>query len=191
MVKSKLIEAGIITCFEDGDEKDMSVKTKLPQKLNMVFQQVVEERERDPERGGAEGLRVIIGELKHLPPKKDVLQSSEIVRKAYREDIEFGDAQLLAHAMKLGLAVRSILEDRESLKEVLECVYDVLEKWGAWLKVGEGDEPVTEEVLQKHFDTVAAEVACLQEIMDGYNTAVFTRLIKRRDALNKKEPAKE
>jgi hypothetical protein len=169
----------------------MNVKTKLPLRLNMVFQQVVEEREKDPERGGAEGLRVIIGELKHLPPKKDVLLSAEVVRKAYREDIEFGDTQLLAHAMKLGLTAQSMLEERENLQPVLECVYDVLEKWDAWLKVGEEDEPATEEVLQKHFDTVATEIAYLQEIMNGYNTTVFTKLIKRRDALHKKGPAKE
>jgi hypothetical protein len=167
----------------------MSVKAKLP--LNMVFQQVVQERERDPARGGAKGLRVIIGELKHLPPKKDVLLSAEAVRKAYREDIEFGDAEVLAHAMKLGLTARSMLEERESLKTVLDSVYDVLEKWDAWLKVGEEDEPVTEDLLQEHFDTVTTAMASLQEIMDGFNTAVFTKLMRRRDTLTKKRSATE
>jgi len=167
----------------------MNGKTKLP--LNMVFQQVVQEREKDPKRGGAKGLRVIIGELKHLPPKKDVLLSAEAVKKAYREDIEFGDAEVLAHAMKLGLTARSMLEDRESLKTVLECVYDVLEKWDAWLKVGEEDEPVTEEVLQEHFETVTTAMAFLQETMDGYNTVIFKKLMRRKDTLTKKRSTTE
>ncbi|MDR3264714.1 MAG: hypothetical protein LBT15_01760 [Synergistaceae bacterium] len=167
----------------------MSGRTKLP--LNMVFQQVMQEREKDPARGGSKGLQVIIGELKHLPPKKDIIASAEAVKKAYREDIEFGDAEVLAHAMKLGLTARSMLEDRESLKTVLECVYDVLEKWEAWLKVGEEDEPVTEEVLQEHFETVTAAMASLQEIMDSYNTAIFTKLMRRKDTLSKKRSATE
>jgi hypothetical protein len=157
----------------------------------MVFQQILQEREKDPERGGAKGLRVIIGEMKHLPPKKDVLLSAEAVKKAYREDIEFGDAEVLAHAMKLGLTARSMLEDRESLKTVLECVYDVLEKWDAWLKVGEEDEPVTEEVLQEHFETVTTAMAFLQETMDDYNTVIFKKLMRRKDTLTKKRSTTE
>jgi hypothetical protein len=163
-----------------------ATKTKLP--LNMVFQQVVKERKEDPVHGGEKGLRLIVGELKHLPPKKDIILSADAVKKAYHENIEFGDAELLSHAMKLGLTARSMLEDRENLKAVLECVYDVLEKWNAWLASSENDDTVTEEVLQKHFETVAGAIASLREIMDGYNTAIFTKLMKRKEALSKKEP---
>jgi hypothetical protein len=56
-------------------------KTKLP--LNMVFQEIVRERRKDPEHGGAKGLRLIIGELKHLPPKKDIILSVDAVKTAY------------------------------------------------------------------------------------------------------------
>jgi hypothetical protein len=164
-------------------------KTKLP--LNMVFQQVVKERKEDPARGGAKGLRIIIGELKHLPPKKDIILSADAVKKAYREDIEFGDAELLSHAMKLGLTAKSMLEDRENLKTVLERVYDLLDKWDAWLAAGESDDSVTEEVLQGHLETVTAAVTSLQETMDGYNTTIFTKLMKRKEALSKKVPPAE
>ena len=164
-----------------------TAKTKLP--LNMVFQEGVKERKEDPVHGGAKGLRLIIGELKHLPPKKDIILSADTVKKAYQEDIEFGDAELLSHAMKLGLTARSMLEDRENLKGVLECVYDVLEKWDAWLVSSESDDTVTEEELQNHFETVAGAIASLREVMDGYNTAIFTKLMKRKTALNKKEAA--
>jgi hypothetical protein len=162
-------------------------KTKLP--LNMVFQEVVKERKEDPARGGAKGLRLIIGELKHLPPKKDIILSADAVKKAYQEDIEFGDAELLSHAMKLGLTTKSMLEDRENLKGVLECVYDVLEKWNAWLVSSESDDTITEEELQSHFETVASAIASLREVMDGYNTGIFTKLMKRKTALSKKEAA--
>jgi hypothetical protein len=177
---------------EGWEERVMATtsgKTKLP--LNMVFQQVVEERREDPVHGGAKGLRLIIGELKHLPPKKDIIFSADTVKKAYRDDIEFGDAELLSHAMKLGLTAKSMLEDRENLKAVLECVYDVLEKWNAWLASSESDETVTEEELQQHFETVAGAIASLREVMDSYNTAIFTKLMKRKDTLSKKEPITE
>jgi hypothetical protein len=91
--------------------------------------------------------------------------------------------------MKLGLTARSMLEDRENLKGVLECVYDVLEKWNAWLVSSESDDTVTEEELQSHFETVAGAIASLREVMDGYNTAIFTKLMKRKTALSKKEAA--
>jgi hypothetical protein len=167
----------------------------------MVFQQVVKERKEDPVRGGAKGLRIIIEELKHLPPRKDVLLSADAVKKAYREDIEFGDAELLAHAMKLGLTARSMLEDRENLKTVLDRVYDLLEKWDAWLAASElvaselvaseSDDAVTEEALQGHLETVASAVASLRDVMDGYNTAIFTKLMKRKESLSKKESTSE
>jgi hypothetical protein len=164
-----------------------SGKTRLP--LNMVFQEVVKEREEDPVRGGAKGLRLIVGELKHLPPKKDIILSADTVKKAYQEDIEFGDAELLSHAMKLGLTAKSMLEDRENLKAVLECVYDVLEKWNAWLASSESGDTVTEEELQKHFETVAAAISSLGEVIDGYNTGIFKKLMKRKKALSRKESA--
>jgi hypothetical protein len=167
----------------------METKSKLP--LNMVLQQVIKERKEDPVHGGTKGLRLIIGELKHLPPKKDVVLSAEAVKKAYQEDIEFEDAKLLAHAMKLGLSARSMLEDRENLKAVLESVYDVLEKWNAWLTASESDEIVTEEVLQQHFETVSAAINSLREVMGGYNTGIFTKLMKRKKALSKKEATQE
>jgi hypothetical protein len=156
----------------------------------MIFRQVVEERKEDPVRGGAKGLRLIIGELKHLPPKKDVILSADTVKKAYREDIEFGDAELLSHAMKLGLTAKSMLEDRENVRMVLECVYDVLEKWSAWLASSEGDD-ITEEALQNHFETVAGAIASLQEVVEGYHTAVFTKLMKKKGILSKKESTME
>jgi hypothetical protein len=165
-------------------EKTKSGKTKLP--LNMVFEQVMKERKEDPVRGGAKGLRLIIGDLKHLPPKKNVILSADAVKKAYREDIEFGDAELLAHGMKLGLTARTVLEDRENLKGVLERVSDVLDKWDEWLASSESGT-VTEEELQRHFETVAAAIASLQEVMNGYYTGIFTKLMKRKEALSKKE----
>ncbi|MDR1621817.1 MAG: hypothetical protein LBS00_05525 [Synergistaceae bacterium] len=173
----------------ETSEKTKSGKTRLP--LNMVFQQILAERRRDPVRGGAKGLRLIIGELKHLPPRKDIALSVEVVKKAYLEDIEFGDAELLAHAMKLGMTARSMLEDRENLKAVLECVSDVLEKWNEWLASSESDDTLTEEELQQHFETVATAIAALREVMDGYYTGIFMKLKKRKEALSKKESAPE
>jgi hypothetical protein len=151
---------------------------KMP--LDLILQQLEQQQEEDPSRSGMKGLRYIINDMKHLP--------AENALSTYAETIQ----NLMPCVWRLTSASQRLRKDRESLKPLLDNVYQLLEEWDAWLKASESG-PAAEEDLQKHLERVAYTMAALKEASSQYDAEVLARLAEEREKREKwkKETATE
>jgi hypothetical protein len=156
----------------------MGSLNKMP--LGLVLQQLEQQQEEDPSQGGMQGLRYIINDMRHLP--------AENALTTYAETIQ----NLLPSVWRLTSASQRLRKDRESLKPLLENVYQLLEEWDAWLATS-GSGAAAEEDLQEHLERVAYVMAALKKTSSQYDAEVLARLAEEHERREKwkKEAAME
>jgi hypothetical protein len=146
--------------------------------LGLVLQRLEQQQEEDPSQGGKRGLRYIINNMKHLP--------GEDALTTYVETVQ----QMLPCVGRLASASQRLYKDRESLKPLLESVYQILEEWDAWLATSEKGT-ATEEDLQEHLERVAYAMITLKETSSQYDADVLARMTEEQECRDKRKKEKE
>jgi hypothetical protein len=146
------------------------LSNKVP--LGLILQQLEQQQEQDPSRGGTKGLRYIIKDMRHLP--------AENALTTYAETIQ----NLMPCVWRLTSASQRLRKDRESLKPLLENVYQLLEEWDAWLAASESGA-AAEEDLQEHLERVAYVMAALKEASSRYDAEVLASLAEEQEKREK------
>jgi hypothetical protein len=140
--------------------------------LGLILQQLEQQQEEGLSQGKMKGLRYIINDMRHLP--------AESALTIYAETIQ----NLMPSVWKLTAAGQRLRKDRESLKPLLENVYQLLEEWDAWLAASESGT-AAEEDLQEHLERVAYVMAALKEASSQYDAEVLASLAEEQEKREK------
>jgi hypothetical protein len=134
--------------------------------------------QRITEGGDTNGLRVLVGEMVHLPKARDFASSTALMAKAFRLNKSLGDDEsLMLHAHKLASMGKRVCKDRENLNPLLESARAALSEWTAWV---EDDNP-TEDEIQEHLERVAGTMAGLHDALSAYDSFVLAKLKEERE----------